>query len=140
MPTCNDNNNIKICLRLFHGEAMAQWDNHALPEGSRFESGWANIDLLPQCFSSSCRNSLLAFKSSSQILHQSFHAQTVLLLTPSFGPPEISTEERSDCLSFYHDHVLLQVAFMFSKKAPDFVFRFYALNYMKFRLPPIRHI
>ena len=30
MTTCNDNNNIKICSRFFHGEAMAQWDNRAL--------------------------------------------------------------------------------------------------------------
>ena len=28
--TCNDNNNINICLRFFRGEAMAQWDNRAL--------------------------------------------------------------------------------------------------------------
>ena len=42
------------------------------PEGSRFESGWATIDLLPQCFSSSYKNSLSAFKSSPQIPHQSF--------------------------------------------------------------------
>ena len=31
MPPCNNNNNnIKICLRFSHGEAMAQWDNCAL--------------------------------------------------------------------------------------------------------------
>ena len=30
MPKCNDDNNIKICLRFFHGEAMAQLDNRAL--------------------------------------------------------------------------------------------------------------
>ena len=29
-PTCNDNNNINICLRFFHGEAMVQWDNRVL--------------------------------------------------------------------------------------------------------------
>ena len=28
--TCNDNNNINICFRFFHGEAMVQWDNRAL--------------------------------------------------------------------------------------------------------------
>ena len=26
MPTCNDDDNIKTCLRFFHSEAMAQWD------------------------------------------------------------------------------------------------------------------
>ena len=29
-PTCNDNNNTNVCLRFFDGEAMEQWDNHAL--------------------------------------------------------------------------------------------------------------
>ena len=29
-PTCNDNNNINICLQFFYVEAIAQWENRAL--------------------------------------------------------------------------------------------------------------
>ena len=64
---------------------MAQWDNRALltrvvvsnPAGQLF---------IWKCFSSSYKNSLSAFKSSSQIPRQSFRAQTARLLTPAFGP------------------------------------------------------
>ena len=87
-PICNDNNNVNICLRFFHGEAMAQWDNCALlSEGSRLESGWATVEIdFHNVFPVRTEKSLSAFKSSSQIPHQSFRAQTASLLTPAFGP------------------------------------------------------
>ena len=44
--------------------------------------------LFPQCFSSSYKNSMSTCKSSSQVPHQSFRAQTAVLLTPAFGPPD----------------------------------------------------
>ena len=59
------------------------------PEGSRFESGWATIDLFPQCFSSSYKNSMSTCKSSSQVPHQSFRVQTAALLIWPSAPPAV---------------------------------------------------
>ena len=73
MPTCNGNNNINICVRFSlvrwwrSGKIVRYW-----PEGNRFKSGWATIDLFPQCFSSSYKSSMLTFKSSSQVSHEGF--------------------------------------------------------------------
>ena len=104
MPTCNDSDDIKICLQFFQGEAMVQWDNRALlTGGSRFESGWATIDLLPQCFSSSYKNSLLAFKSSSQIPHQSFHALTARAREMQRNEPSLNSMPQM-VLEIFHFH------------------------------------
>ena len=48
--------------------------------------------LFPQCLSSSYKNSVLTFKSSSQLPHQSLPAQTAALLTPAFAPPPSPVE------------------------------------------------
>ena len=63
-----------------------------------FESGWTTIDLLPQSFSSSHKNSLTAFKFSSQILHQSFCAQTASLLIPPSPPSPLPPPDSSNLL------------------------------------------
>ena len=54
---------------------------------NRIESGRATIDLFPQCFSSSYKNSISTCKSSSQVLHQNFRAQTAALLSGLCPPP-----------------------------------------------------
>ena len=88
MPACNDNNNIKICLRFFHGEAMAQWDNRD-PRVAGSNPAGQTIDLLPQSFpvltKTICRHSSLVPRSRT-IPDQSFLAQTASLLTPAFAP------------------------------------------------------
>ena len=86
MPTCNDNNNTKICLRFFHGEAMAQWYNRALIDPRVAGSNPAGQLLI--CFHNVfpvLTKTMSAFKSSPQIPHQSFRAQTALLPTSAFG-------------------------------------------------------
>ena len=64
---------------------MRRWRSgkivHYWPQGSRFESSWTTTDLFPKCFSSSYKNSMSTFKSSSQVTHQSCRAQPRL-----FGP------------------------------------------------------
>ena len=45
--------------------------------------------IFPQCLSGSYKNSMSTCKSSSQVPHESFRAQTAVLLTPAFGPPDL---------------------------------------------------
>ena len=103
-PTCNNNNNISICLRF---SMIRQWRSGKIvrycPEGRRFESGWATIDLFPQCFYSSYKNSVSTFKSSSQVPHQSSrtnrgvaHPGLCPSLPPPPPPPPIEAK-RNDC-------------------------------------------
>ena len=68
---------------------MTQWDNRALIDPRVAGSNPAGEVLIyfHNVFSRSYENSLSASKSSSQIPHQSFRAQTASLLTPAFGPP-----------------------------------------------------
>ena len=103
MPACNDNNDIKICLRFSDGETMAQWDNRALIDPRVAGSNPAG-DLLIyfQNVFQVLTKTLSAFKSSSQIPHQSFCAQTASLLTPAFGP---HGKMASDGCSVFH-HIL----------------------------------
>ena len=87
-PTCNDTNNINICLQFFCGEAMAQWENRALIDlrvAGLNPAGQLLIyfhNVFPVLTKTLCRHGSL-FPSP----HQSFRAQTAALLTPAFGPP-----------------------------------------------------
>ena len=88
-----------MCLRFFHGEAMAQWDNRALlTQGSRFESGWATIDLLLQCFpvltETLCRHSSLFPRSRIKAFVRKPHGSS-----PQPSPPPPPPPPHDKCLS-----------------------------------------
>ena len=75
-PLCDDNknnnNNMNICLRFFHGEAMAQLGNRALLHDLRVADSSPAWQLLTFChnvFFSSYKSSMSTFKSSSQVPH-----------------------------------------------------------------------
>ena len=54
-------------------------------KGSRFESGWATVNFF-HCVFQFLQNSMSTIKSSSQVPHQSFRAQTAVLLSPTSYP------------------------------------------------------
>ena len=68
---------------------MAQCENRALTDLRVAGSNRAGqlFIYFHNVFSSSYKNSMSTCKSSSQVPHQSFRAQTAALLTPAFGPP-----------------------------------------------------
>ena len=58
------------------------------PKGSRFVSGWVAIAFFPKVNFDNVfqENSMSTFQSSFQASHQSFFAQTVVLLPPTSSP------------------------------------------------------
>ena len=68
---------------------MAQCENRALTDlrVAGLNPAGQLLIYFHNVFSSSYKNSMSTCKSSSQVPHQIFRAQTVALLTPAFGPP-----------------------------------------------------